>query len=1069
MTFGSMTLGLWGSGGRGTVAPGPINTVAPEITGVTELGETLTCSTGTWTGTGTISYAYQWLRDGIEIPTETANTFFAIEPTNENTFISCRVTATDDEGSRSRMAAAVGPILGDPFNLVLPAITGTVEVGQTLTCSTGTWQGIAPITYGFVWRADNIPIDGATSATYELTADEYGAMIDCVVMATNDLNSVEAEAVAVGPVPGVAPSIDGVPTIAGTEAVGSTLTATAATAAGVPTPSRTWQWTRDGVDIGGATSITYLLDPADEGALIRVRQIETNAIDTATATSLPTGAIAEAAAFDIYVDSVAGNDTNPGTLAEPLATWSATKTAADTFGAGVEIGVAGGSHFRESLLLASGTTNAVIRAYGAGARPIFDASRIIAAGTIQPHETYADVYYSDVTQTTSTSGGANGSNTFHIGLWEDEDLLTGQFASETIDTNVQAVRDNPGTFTAHKVGSTTADPRVDTGGTDVTYRYYFHLADSGDPRSNGAVMAYAAQTPAAVFGNDHVWDGLEFRRSAGKDMTGMVGNYAGGGTINDCVFRDPGCHGGVLRPSVFSNNFIYGRSDGRSVVTGGGGMNFYFLNTSGVSVPITITGNYAENVRTGFYSHGSNSNAVHNSITGDSNEARDCTVGWSIARTQNGMTCENFTAINCNTGLIAAADDSAIVFEGVTYLAPSENGVGIGLRGNATVRQSSFVFLGGASPQAFQNIIAQENLDDTEVTITLENCSFKGALRPNNARWRQVTMIATDSVIGDLAVFSTDDPITGIVAENSYLSEKRRSIADMVAAGATIDAASISPWRGGVNYLSTDVVWAGTPDEDGVAVIASSSVLYGLGMGRNAVTLAIGAPALIASPTTISVTYQENDGTKTFDGTVNFTVPRDFYKTSVTWSLDSPPTGVTINASTGVVTVDTDTTGALTASTITIRATNDEGTVTDAASVTVTAAPSLGPDLAVNGTFDTDVSGWTLVSGALDWESPGRAKFTRSVSGDRCWQSYAVDNGASYFIEFEVADTSNQARVDWRANTNAPGSGNIVNNVSAAASYAVTLTATATTMYIVVTAAQNGIVPFDNVRVRKVL
>ena len=278
-------------------APGPVNTVAPAITGDAERGEVLSCSTGTWEGTGSISYAYQWTRNGANIASATANAYTLVEA-DDNALISCRVTATDDEGSRSRNAAAVGPVLGAPFNLVLPAITGTVEIGETLTCSEGTWQGQATITYGYVWRADEVAIDGATSSTFEITADEYDADIDCVVTATNGLASTPATAAAVGPVPGIAPSIDGLPTIAGTETVGSTLTATAATTAGVPTPSRTWQWTRDGVDIGSATANTYELVEADEGALIRVRQIETNALGNANATSDPTGAIAGGSLLD---------------------------------------------------------------------------------------------------------------------------------------------------------------------------------------------------------------------------------------------------------------------------------------------------------------------------------------------------------------------------------------------------------------------------------------------------------------------------------------------------------------------------------------------------------------------------------------------------------------------------------------------------------------------------------------------------------------------------------------------------------------------------------------------------
>ncbi len=42
-----------------------------------------------------------------------------------------------------------------PANTVLPSISGTVQVGQTLTASAGTWTGTAPITYTYQWQRCN--------------------------------------------------------------------------------------------------------------------------------------------------------------------------------------------------------------------------------------------------------------------------------------------------------------------------------------------------------------------------------------------------------------------------------------------------------------------------------------------------------------------------------------------------------------------------------------------------------------------------------------------------------------------------------------------------------------------------------------------------------------------------------------------------------------------------------------------------------------------------------------------------------------------------------------------------
>lgn len=72
-----------------------------------------------------------------------------------------------------------------PVNTVLPAITGTAQVGQTLTVSNGTWTSASTITYSRQWRADGANISGATGMTYVPVAGDVGKVITCVVTANN--------------------------------------------------------------------------------------------------------------------------------------------------------------------------------------------------------------------------------------------------------------------------------------------------------------------------------------------------------------------------------------------------------------------------------------------------------------------------------------------------------------------------------------------------------------------------------------------------------------------------------------------------------------------------------------------------------------------------------------------------------------------------------------------------------------------------------------------------------------------------------------------------------------------
>lgn len=77
-----------------------------------------------------------------------------------------------------------------PANSVLPAISGTPQVGQTLTAFPGVWTQAATFTY--VWKNEGVAIDGATASTYELQAGDQGDNITLTVTATNAAGSASA-------------------------------------------------------------------------------------------------------------------------------------------------------------------------------------------------------------------------------------------------------------------------------------------------------------------------------------------------------------------------------------------------------------------------------------------------------------------------------------------------------------------------------------------------------------------------------------------------------------------------------------------------------------------------------------------------------------------------------------------------------------------------------------------------------------------------------------------------------------------------------------------------------------
>ena len=190
--------------------------------------------------------------------------------------------------------------------LSLPAITGTLRAGETLTAYTSDItdaDGLTNPGFSYQWvRNDRIRdtnIESATSATYVLTDVDLGKTIKVRVSFTDDagneetLHSAATAAVAAAP-PSNSPAT-GAPTISGTAQVGETLTADTTGISdpdGLDNADFDYQWLADDSDISGATDSTYTLIETDEGRTIRVRVSFTDdGGHSESLTSGPTGAV----------------------------------------------------------------------------------------------------------------------------------------------------------------------------------------------------------------------------------------------------------------------------------------------------------------------------------------------------------------------------------------------------------------------------------------------------------------------------------------------------------------------------------------------------------------------------------------------------------------------------------------------------------------------------------------------------------------------------------------------------------------------------------------------------------
>lgn len=222
-------------------------------------------------------------------------------------------------------AGAVSEVFA-PENVAPPSITGTANVGETLTGDDGQWSGTPAPTLTRRWNRDGSAISGATGTTYDLVEDDEGAEITLTVTATNSAGSASETSVPVGPVEAAlsAPVNSAVPTISGTPTVGQSLTSTTGTWTGNPSPTYSRQWLRGSTAISGATAASYTLVAADVGQAISVRVTATNSQGSAQATSAATDAVSGIAPVNTVAPALSGTPIVGETLTVTNGTWTGT-------------------------------------------------------------------------------------------------------------------------------------------------------------------------------------------------------------------------------------------------------------------------------------------------------------------------------------------------------------------------------------------------------------------------------------------------------------------------------------------------------------------------------------------------------------------------------------------------------------------------------------------------------------------------------------------------------------------------------------------------------------------------
>ncbi|MDW7629421.1 DUF4347 domain-containing protein [Azospirillum brasilense] len=233
-----------------------------------------------------------------------------------------------------------GATNGAPVNSVVPTVTGTATVGNTLSGGSGTWSDPDgdSLSYSYQWyRADDVngtnaaSISGATSSNYTLTTSDAHKYLRVVVTANDGNSNTTTAYSAYTAILNSAPVNGAVPTVTGTATVGNALSTTNGTWSDPDGDGRSYsyQWYRaddvngtNAASISGATGSNYTLTASDAHKYLRVVVTANDGKGGTPTASSGYTEILNSAPVNSAVPTVTGTATVGNALSTTNGTWS---------------------------------------------------------------------------------------------------------------------------------------------------------------------------------------------------------------------------------------------------------------------------------------------------------------------------------------------------------------------------------------------------------------------------------------------------------------------------------------------------------------------------------------------------------------------------------------------------------------------------------------------------------------------------------------------------------------------------------------------------------------------------
>jgi hypothetical protein len=311
----------------------PASTSPPTISGSASVGQVLSASPGSWTGSPT--FAYQWLRCDVNglgcWPMAGAtSSSHTVEAADAGSTIEVQVSATTSAGSASAESSPTAAVTAEPASTSPPAISGNATEGQALSVSPGSWSGYPAPSFEYQWqRCDQngsncTAINGANASTYALGAADVSSTIAVVVTASNSTGSAQANSAATAVVTGP-PASTSLPAISGNATEGQALSVSPGSWSGYPEPSFEYQWQRCNgsgqgcTPIPGPTSSIYTALSADVGSTLAVAVTASNGVGSMQASSAASAVVLSAAG---PLTPILDNFARPNNIGPPGPNWT---------------------------------------------------------------------------------------------------------------------------------------------------------------------------------------------------------------------------------------------------------------------------------------------------------------------------------------------------------------------------------------------------------------------------------------------------------------------------------------------------------------------------------------------------------------------------------------------------------------------------------------------------------------------------------------------------------------------------------------------------------------------------